>query len=71
MKPPPPSGRIAAGKAKREASRMKDTTEIIEGLQKQVAKEVSEPKSLSEMEDYIRKLMRVIGRVKPKAISVA
>jgi hypothetical protein len=42
---------------------MKDTTEIIEGLQKQVAKQVSEPKSLSEMESQIRKLMRVIGRL--------
>jgi hypothetical protein len=63
MKPPQLSGRIAAGKAKREASRMKDTTEIIEGLQKHVAKQVNEPKSLSEMEGQIRKLMRVIGRL--------
>ncbi len=42
---------------------MKDTTEIIEGLQKHVAKQVNEPKSLSEMEGQIRKLMRVIGRL--------
>lgn len=42
---------------------MKDTTEIIEGLQKQAAKQVNEPKSLSEMEGQIRKLMRVIGRL--------
>jgi len=42
---------------------MKDTTEIVEGLQIYIAKQVSNPQSLSEMEDRIRRLMLNIGRL--------
>jgi hypothetical protein len=51
------------GNEKKEASQMKDTTGLGEALCEMVAKKVTEPQSLSEMEQTLRAALLWLGRI--------